>query len=312
MLGVNGQPEGSAHSQPTAGAGPSEHARLTAIASGSIRAGIRRPPVTAKGSPVTKAFVELTGETAELIISAPPLNLFDLQTVADVEAALAEIGALVRDGRARAVILRADGDVFCAGVDVHEFQGLSTAEGASLMARMLTLTQSIEALPVPTVAVVHALNLTIGFELTLGCDLMWAADEASFGLVESTVGLTPGAGGTQRLAARAGVARAAEFVMTGDVYPARELYEWGVINRLRPAATLLPEARAFTGRLASGPTVALAVAKRLLQATRNHGVAAADAFTPRETGPIFATRDLVTGLGSLLENGPRQASFEGR
>jgi enoyl-CoA hydratase/carnithine racemase len=121
---------------------------------------------------VTKAFVELTGETAELIISAPPLNLFDLQTVADVEAALAEIGALVRDGRARAVILRADGDVFCAGVDVHEFQGLSTAEGASLMARMLTLTQSIEALPVPTVAVVHALNLTIGFELTLGCDLM--------------------------------------------------------------------------------------------------------------------------------------------
>lgn len=312
MLGVNGQPEGSAHSQPTTGAGPSEHARLTAIASGPIRAGIRRPPVTAKGSPVTKAFVELTGETAELIISAPPLNLFDLQTVADVEAALAEIGALVRDGRARAVILRADGDVFCAGVDVHEFQGLSTAEGASLMARMLTLTQSIEALPVPTVAVVHALNLTIGFELTLGCDLMWAADEASFGLVESTVGLTPGAGGTQRLAARAGVARAAEFVMTGDVYPARELYEWGVINRLRPAATLLPEARAFTGRLASGPTVALAVAKRLLQATRNHGVAAADAFTPRETGPIFATRDLVTGLGSLLENGPRQASFEGR
>jgi enoyl-CoA hydratase/carnithine racemase len=312
MLGVNGQPEGSAHSQPTAGAGPSEHARLTAIASGPIRAGIRRPPVTAKGSPVTKAFVELTGETAELIISAPPLNLFDLQTVADVEAALAEIGALVRDGRARAVILRADGDVFCAGVDVHEFQGLSTAEGASLMARMLTLTQSIEALPVPTVAVVHALNLTIGFELTLGCDLMWAADEASFGLVESTVGLTPGAGGTQRLAARAGVARAAEFVMTGDIYPARELYEWGVINRLRPPATLLTEARAFTGRLASGPTVALAVAKRLLQATRNHGVAAADAFTPRETGPIFATRDLVTGLGSLLENGPRQASFEGR
>ena len=170
---------------------------------------------------MTKAFVELTGETAELIISAPPLNLFDLQTVADVEAALAETGALVRDGRARAVILRADGDVFCAGVDVHEFQGLSTAEGASLMARMLTLTQSIEALPVPTVAVVHALNLTIGFELTLGCDLMWAADEASFGLVESTVGLTPGAGGTQRLAARAGVARAAEFVMTGDVYPAQ-------------------------------------------------------------------------------------------
>ncbi len=312
MLGISGQPERIRSFAADRGR-RAERARPAGR--DSVRPDPGRhstPPVKAKGSPVTKAFVELTGETAELIISAPPLNLFDLRTVADVEAALAEIGALVRDGRARAVILRADGDVFCAGVDVHEFQGLSTAEGASLMARMLTLTQSIEALPVPTVAVVHALNLTIGFELTLGCDLMWAADEASFGLVESTVGLTPGAGGTQRLAARAGVARAAEFVMTGDVYPARELYEWGVINRLRPAAALLPEARAFTGRLAGGPTVAIAVAKRLLQATRDHGVAAADALTPRETGPIFATRDLVTGLASLLENGPRQASFEGR
>ena len=277
-----------------------------------IQDGDRAPSVTAKGSPVSKAFVELTGDIAEVIISAPPLNLFDLSTTADVEVALAETGALVRDGRARAVILRAEGDVFCAGVDVHEFQGLSSSEGAAFMARLLTLTQSMEALPVPTMAVVHGLNLTIGFELTLGCDLLWAADEASFGLVEATVGLTPGAGGTQRLAARAGVARAAEFVMTGDVYPARELQEWGVVNRLRPAADLLPEARAFTSRLAAGPTVALAVAKRLLQATRDHGVAAADALTPRETGPVFATRDAAAGFASLLEKGPGQATFDGR
>ena len=74
------------------------------------------------------------------------------------------------------------------------------------MARLLTLSQSMEALPSADMAVVHGLNLTIGFELTLGCDLLWAAEEASFGLVEATVGLTPGAGGTQRLAARAGVA----------------------------------------------------------------------------------------------------------
>jgi enoyl-CoA hydratase len=59
-------------------------------------------------------------------------------------------------------------------VDVHEFQGL----GAALMARFLALVQTLERLPVPTIAVVHALNLTIGFELCLGCDLMWAADGA--------------------------------------------------------------------------------------------------------------------------------------
>jgi enoyl-CoA hydratase len=70
------------------------------------------------------------------------------------------------------VPLRAEGRVFCAGVDVHEFQGLNTAQGAALMARSLALVQTLERVPVPAIAVVHALNLTIGFELSLGCDLM--------------------------------------------------------------------------------------------------------------------------------------------
>jgi enoyl-CoA hydratase/carnithine racemase len=210
------------------------------------------------------------------------------------------------------VLLRAEGKVFCAGVDVHEFQGLGPSQGAVLMARFLALVQTMERLPVPTIAVVHALNLTIGFELSLGCDLMWAAEDASFGLVEATVGLTPGGGGTQRLVARAGVARAAELVMTGDVYPATEMHRWGVVNRLLPSADLLEQARAFAARLAAGPTAATAVGKRLLQTARDHGVAAADAVTPRETGQIFATRDLAAGLSSLLEQGPGHATFEGR
>jgi enoyl-CoA hydratase/carnithine racemase len=278
-----------------------------------------------------KAYVMRIGDVAELVISAPPLNLFDRELATDLENALDEIIAqcwpggttparpqlpdepLPPDPRwARAVLLRAEGKVFCAGVDVHEFQGLGPAEGAVLMARFLALVQTLERLPVPTIAVVHALNLTIGFEFSLGCDLMWAAQDASFGLVEATVGLTPGGGGTQRLVARAGVARAAELVMTGDIYPATEMHQWGVVNRLLPAADLLEQARTFAAQLAAGPTVATAVGKRLLQTARDHGVAAADAITPRETGLIFATRDLPAGLASLLTNGPRQATFEGR
>jgi enoyl-CoA hydratase/carnithine racemase len=276
-----------------------------------------------------KAYVTRTADVAELVISAPPLNLFDAQLAADLESALDEVIALccprgdepesppgspreARPGAARAVLLRADGKVFCAGVDVHEFQGLGPSRGAALMARFLAMVQTLERLPVPTIAVVHALNLTIGFELCLGCDLMWAAEDASFGLVEATVGLTPGGGGTQRLVARAGVARAAELVMTGDVYPAAEMHQWGVVNRIVPAAVLLEQARSFAARLAAGPTAATAVGKRLLLTARDHGVAAADAITPRETGQIFATRDLPAGLTSLLEQGPRQATFEGR
>lgn len=258
------------------------------------------------------AVVRRRGAVAELVLSAPPLNLFDAAMVADVEACLAEIGALVRAGECRAMVLRADGKVFCGGVDVHEFQGLSTSDGAGLMARFLAMTQAIEALPVPTLAVVHGLNLTIGLELCLGCDMLWAAAEASFGLVEATVGLTPGAGGTQRMVARAGVARAAEFVMTGDIYPAAELHTWGVVNRLLPAGELAAQADAFADRLAATPTVANAVAKRLLLAARDHGVAAADAITARETGAVFATEDIVTGVTSLLTEGPRKATFQGR
>jgi enoyl-CoA hydratase/carnithine racemase len=261
---------------------------------------------------MSKARVGYDGGVAELVICAPPLNLFDGTTIADVEIAVAEIAARIDVGEVRAMVLRAEGKVFCAGVDVHQFQNLSSAEGGRLMGRFLSLTQAIEALPVPTLAVVHAMNLTIGFELSLGCDLIWAANDATFGLVEPTVGLTPGAGGTQRLAARAGASRAAEFAMTGDIYSAEEMHLWGVVNRLWPADALLDEARTFAHRLANGPTLATAAAKQILQTTRDHGVAAADAITPRITGAILATEDLAAGITSLLEQGPRKATFLGR
>jgi enoyl-CoA hydratase/carnithine racemase len=136
---------------------------------------------------VAKAYLERVGDVAELVISAPPLNLLDGQMIGDLEAALDEAGTLARSGAARAVLLRAEGRVLCAGVDVHEFQGLNT-----------------------------------------------------------------------------------------------------------------------------GPTAATAVGKRLVQTARDHGVAAADAVTPREVGQVFATRDLPAGLASLFDHGLRRATFEGR
>ena len=105
---------------------------------------------------MAKARVSRAGDVAELVISAPPLNLFDGQMIANLVAALDELAALAREGTARAVLLRAEGKVFCAGVDVHEFQGLGQAQGVVLMARFLALVQTLERLPVPTIAVVHA------------------------------------------------------------------------------------------------------------------------------------------------------------
>ena len=90
---------------------------------------------------MAKVYVRRTGDVAELVISAPPLNLFDGELATDLESALDEVAALIREGAARAVLLRAEGTVFCAGVDVHEFQGLGPAQGAVLMARFLALVE---------------------------------------------------------------------------------------------------------------------------------------------------------------------------
>jgi enoyl-CoA hydratase len=263
------------------------------------------------GGYLKKAYVVVNGAVSDLVIDGPPLNLFDGQMIEDVETAVSEVGEQARNGQCRAMRFRAQGRVFSAGVDVHQFMNLSSSAGARFFGRFMTLVQTFEALPIPTVAVVHGLNLTIGFELSLACDMIWAAESASFGLVEATVGLTPGGGGTQRLAARAGVPRAAELVMTGDVYDAHTLREWGVVNQVVADIDLNSQTEAFAARLAAGPTVANGVAKKLLRTVRDHGVAAADAITASSAGPIFDTADLRAGLTTLLEKGPRQATFTG-
>jgi len=261
---------------------------------------------------MVKARVELHGPSgaqwAELVVDGPPLNLFDAAMVADLATA---IDTLPTSG-ARAVLLRAEGKVFCAGVDVKEFLDRDAAAGGELMGSYLEMVHALEALPVPTLAVVHSLCLTIGLELALGCDLMWAAEEASLGLVEATVGLTPGGGGTQRLVARAGVARAAEAVLTGATYTAEVFREWGVVNRVLPGEGLLEAARTYAGQLAAGPTLAAGIGKRLLHAARDGGVGAADAITAAQTGLVFPSEDLRAGVQSLLADGPGKATYAGR
>ena len=111
----------------------------------------------------------------------------------------------------------------------------------------------LEALPFPTLALVHGLCLTAGLEVALGCDMIWASESAQFGLVEAVVGLTPGAGGTQRMAERAGPARAREFVMTGGLYPASTMEHWNVVNRVVGDDEIHEKGMRFAQRLADGP-----------------------------------------------------------
>ena len=149
-------------------------------------------------------------------------------------------------------------------------------------------------------------------EIALGCDLFWAEESSRFGLVEAVVGLTPGAGGTQRMADRAGPARAREFVMTAGLYDAARMYEWGVVNRVLPAADLLEKSRTFAGRLAAGPTVAHVATKRIVRAQADHGTRGADERTAALTSHLFETQDSREAVQSFLQHGPGKATFTGK
>jgi enoyl-CoA hydratase len=243
-----------------------------------------------------------------VVIDDPPLNLFGRELTTDVVAA---IGEAAGEG-VRALVIRAEGSVFTGGADVNVFHGLTEDDAEGFIAQLLELTHKLEDLPVPTLACVHGLCLTAGFELALACDMIWAAQSAQFGLVEIVVGLTPLMGGTQRVAERAGPARARELVMSGGLYPAETLERWNVVNRVLPDEEVLEKTMRFAERLAAGPTVANAATKRVVRAFLEHGVRGADERMADIAAPLFASQDLQRAVQSFLEQGPGRATFEGR
>jgi enoyl-CoA hydratase len=253
--------------------------------------------------------LERDGALAVMVLDDPPLNLFGAATSEALGACLDQ----VEESDARALVWRAEGEVFTAGADVNGFQAAVDAgvtRGA--FQPLLDSVRRIEALPMPTLALVHGLCLTAGLEVSLGCDMIWASESARFGLVEAVVGLTPGAGGTQRMAERAGPARAREFVMSRGIYDAATLERWNVVNQVLPDDQLHEKGMRFAQRLATGPTKAHAVTKGIVRAYLQGGVDGADEVTDEVVGSLFETEDLKGAVKSFLAEGPGNATFEGR
>jgi enoyl-CoA hydratase len=252
-----------------------------------------------------RARLERDGDLAVLVIDNPPLNLFDAEMVRAI------LDGLDQAGDCRALLVRAEGTYFTGGVDVNEFKGLSESGAVQLTTDLLAITHRIEELPFPTLASVQGLCLTAGLELSLACDMIWAAESAQFGLVEAVIGLTPLMGGTQRIAERAGPARARELVMSGGLYDAATLERWNVVNRVLPDSDLADKSLRFARRLAAGPTRGHHATKRIVRAYLDHGVRGADDVTAAIGAPLFETNDLQRAVESFLADGPGKATFEG-
>lgn len=255
------------------------------------------------------ASVTLTteGDVAVITLANPPLNLFGPDSFHEFDECVSE----VEGSDARALVWRADGDIFSGGVDVQVFAD-AVASSEEGFPSLVGPVKRLEALPMPTLAICHGLCLTAGLEIALGCDMIWSGESARFGLVERVVGLTPGAGGTQRIAERAGPARAREFVMGGRLYDAATLERWNVVNRVVADSDLRVKAMAFAAELAAGPTLAHAATKRIIRAYLDGGIERADEVTPGVFGDLFASEDLQGAVESFLRDGPGNASFEGR
>jgi enoyl-CoA hydratase/carnithine racemase len=260
----------------------------------------------AKPAPIT---LQRDGNVASIVLENPPLNLFG----DDAWGALVSCIEEVERSDARALVWRAEGEIFTGGVDVNSFKRVrEQGDAGEAFGSLIPVVRRLEELPIPTLALVHGLCLTAGLEISLGCDMIWATESAKFGLVEAVVGLTPGAGGTQRMAERAGPARAAEFVMSGGLYDAATLERWNVVNRVLPDDQLLEKGMKFAHRLADGPTIAHGATKRIIRAYRAGGVDEADRVTPDVFAGLFASEDLKNAVESFLTEGPGKARFEGR
>lgn len=245
------------------------------------------------------------GRVAVLTMQYPPHNLFDLA----LSQACIDALAWARQQDARAVVLRSAMRHFSAGADLNAIEhGLSDEEGQFL----LSLLTAFRDHPAPIIASVHGVCVGGGLEIALACDFIIAADSAKLGCVEPIVGLHPLMGAIQRIAQRAGEARAKEMAMFGRRYDAQTLERWNIINRVVPDARLQSATMVLAQELAAGPTVAHAATKKLAAVAVSQGIEAADTAMLQIQKAVFASKDFANAVASYKVRGPGFATFEGR
>src|SRR6201986_1776107 len=149
----------------------------------------------------------------------------------------------------RVVILTGQGRAFCAGGDLKQRNGMTDEQWQAQHLVFERMLRAILACPLPLIAAVNGAAYGGGCELAAACDFVYAATEARFALTEVTLGIMPGAGGTQNLPRAVGERRAKELILSGLPFSATEAEQWGLVNRVLPANELLPAALAIPGRI---------------------------------------------------------------
>ena len=227
-----------------------------------------------------------------ILLTNPPSNRIGSQFAVDLRAAVHD--ASLSDSRV--LVIRSDGPNFCMGGNVPEWPGKSADWFRTFIAECNSSFHAIEALRIPSVAVVRGGAIGGGFELALACDFLVAAEDATFFAVEIRSGNIPLAGGLQRLAERVGRARAAKLALLGEPFSGIIAGDLGIATLVVPEADLDETSRKLVDKLANGPTKAYAAARTLLKAWSAGGVAAADVMMIDVAIDLFKTEDTTKGV----------------
>mgnify|MGYP004570005497 CR=1 FL=1 len=246
-------------------------------------------------------FVKYTAEgpVGVITISRPEaLNALNDQVIRQLDAVLSDLDL----EQIRCVIIRCEGEkAFVAGADIGQMYGLSKAQGRQFGRQGNDVFRRLETLPVPTIAAVGGFALGGGCELAMSCDIRLCSDNAVFGQPEVGLGITPGFGGTQRMARLIGPGRAKELIYTARKVKAPEALSIGLVQGVYPQAELMDAAMKLAQRIAGNAPIAVRACKKAINDGLQTDMDRAIEIKEELFGSCFETEDQKNAMGAFLE-----------
>ncbi len=226
------------------------------------------------------------------------LNALNEEVLRDLQAVFAAIDL----DATRCVILTGAGEKsFVAGADIGAMSQMSKAEGEAFGKFGNDIFRMIETFPLPVIAAVNGFALGGGNELAMSCDIRICSENAVFGQPEVGLGITPGFGGTQRLARIINPGKAKEMIFGGRNIKADEAYRIGLVNAVYPQEELLPAAKKMAAGIASQAPIAVQNCKKAINEGLQVDMDSALVIEEKLFGACFATEDQVEGMAAFLE-----------
>ncbi len=226
------------------------------------------------------------------------LNALDSSVLDDLSAALDQVDL----DTVRCLIITGAGEKsFVAGADIKEMSNLTKAEGTAFGKKGNDIFRRIETLPIPVIAAVNGFALGGGCELSMSCDFRICSDNAVFGQPEVGLGITPGFGGTQRLARLIGPGYAKQMIYTARNIKADEALRIGLVNQVVALADLLPTAEKMAAGIAKNAPIAVRQCKKAINEGLELDMDKAIELEEKLFGDCFETHDQVEGMSAFME-----------